>query len=70
MNLAGSVGLNYLNTSDHLTKWKTPKLEDPPKSLIQKPKDRNYEVQLTQRRLADDPNLPPFEKVNVIALEP
>lgn len=70
MNLAGAVGLNYLNTSDHLTKWKTQKSEDPPKGLVQKPKDRIHDVQLTQRRAADDPNLPPFERVNVIALEP
>jgi len=44
MNLAGAVGLNYLNTSDHLMKWKTQKTEDPPKGLVQKPKDRIHDV--------------------------
>ena len=70
MNLAGSIGLNYLNTSDRLTTWKTDKKEDPPKSLIQKPKDKIHDVQLTQRTMANNPDTDPFERVNVIALEP
>jgi hypothetical protein len=44
MNIAGSIGLDYLNTSDHATKWKVDKKEDPPKNLIQKPKDKVHTV--------------------------
>ena len=70
MNIAGSVGLKYLNTSDRLTQWKVNKTEDPPKSLIQKPKDRVHDVKLAQRTSADNPDKDPFETVNVVALEP
>lgn len=70
MNIAGSIGLSDLNSSDRLTSWKVNKTEDPPKSLIQKPKDKVHDVKLAQRTSADNPGKDPFERVNVVALEP
>lgn len=46
MNLAGSIGLQTLNISDKLTKWRTAPSQDPP-GLIQKPKDLIHDVSLT-----------------------